>query len=416
MLVALTALAGCESERAKWNLARATHLIEKGKTQEAVELMHTALEQSPDQSRIKLTIAGILAENGRGEMGVCLCDQYLQDFPNSLDAIAQRATCRQYIGQFEEALADYKKSISDHVGRTIEELNSLAYLRALANTELTKAANDIQEAIEKHEAKTGSRELFLTLQIQTVVCAGFVSRHTDQREEVLDLLDQKIEQFNDLIYLQKSLIFGQITDEIQTDFPLSAGKEERTRHGRSVKKTISDCLAAMLGIRALIYEDLGKPELADADRRKITELGFEFKRLMAALPSDQVSPQLMHMGLMYLDTRGFVLGRQPWKTNTTAGPSLVANSTSTYYKSIEDLDVAVLAAQINQKALETEFYNTVEIPAHQIEARKRMANRLTAVLLRHRMEVHERGERKELAKQDEQQIEALGLKPDSNLF
>ena len=78
--------------------------------------------------------------------------------------------------------------------------------------------------------------------------------------------------------------------------------------------------------------------------------------------------------------------------------------------------MAVLAAQINQKALETEFYNTVEIPAHQIEARKRMANRLTAVLLKHRMEVHERGERKELAKQDEQQIESLGLKPDSNLF
>ena len=417
MLVALTALAGCESERAKWNLARATHLIEQGKMQEAVELMHTALEQSPDQSRIKLSIARILAENGRGEMGVCLCDQYLQDFPNDLVAVGQRATCRQYIGQFEEALADYKKSISDHVGRSIEELNTLAYLRALANTELTKAANDIQKAIEKHEANTGSRELFLTLQIQTVVCAGFVSRHTDQREEVINLLDQKIEQFNELIFLQESRIFGRITDEIQSDFPLSAGKEERTRHGRSVKKTISDCLAAMLGIRALIYEDLGKPELADADRRKIIELGFEFERLMAALPSDQASPQLMQMGLMYLDTRGFVFGRQPWKTNTTsAEPSLIGNSTSTYYKSIEYLNVAVLAAQINQKALETEFYNTVEIPAHQIEARKRMANRLTAVLLKHRMEVHERGERKELAKQDEQQIESLGLKPDSNLF
>ena len=86
----------------------------------------------------------------------------------------------------------------------------------------------------------------------------------------------------------------------------------------------------------MIYEDLGKPELADADRRKIIELGFEFERLMAALPSDQASPQLMQMGLMYLDTRGFVFGRQPWKTNTTsAEPSLIGNSTSTYYKSIE---------------------------------------------------------------------------------
>ena len=77
------------------------------------------------------------------------------------------------------------------------------------------------------------------------------------------------------------------------------------------KRKVKDCLGAMLAVRALIYEDLAKHEHADADRRHLKQLGFDFNKLTADLPSDQNCLDTLMIGIQYLDTRGFVFGRQP---------------------------------------------------------------------------------------------------------
>lgn len=416
LLMILVFCAGCETERAKWNLARATVLMEQGATEEAVELMHTALEQSPDDSPIKLDIARILAENGRGEMGVCLCEQHLKNFPNDLSAYEVRSNCFQYIGQFDKGLADYKKSLSDHIGRDNNELNALAYFRALADTELTKAARDIEEVIE-YQARFWNHRLLLTLQVRTTVCAGLIARHTGQYEEVLLVLNDKIEQFDALNTLQQSIMRDRITSEIQIEFPLSADRELVFKRARNRQKQLSDCLGAMLATRALIYEDQEKFNNADADRRHLNQLGLEFDEIAPDLPSDPVCLETLGFGAMYLDTRGFVYGRQPWDSREQRfGPMEIVNSnaTSSYVASIEDLNVAVLAAQVRLKAIEFPLYNSIQHPAQAIESIKQRSKRMTAVLLRHRMEVHQRAGKQDLADLDKQRIEALGEEPDSN--
>ncbi|MFK7766931.1 MAG: tetratricopeptide repeat protein [Mariniblastus sp.] len=416
LAVALMAVGGCESEKAKWNLARADLLLEQGKIEEAIALMHTVIEQAPDDSRVKLHVAQQLAENGRGEMGVCLCQRHLQNFPNDLKARETLSTCLRYTGKYDEALVEFKKSLSDHVGRSSNELNALAYYRALANMELTRAAEEIQEAIQTEDAKAWNNQLLLTLQVRTTVCTGLISRHTDQRDDVFPLLNQKISVFEAANATRQSMIRERITKEIQRKFPFSTSTENGIMNARIDQEQLTDCLGALLAVRALFYEDLGKFELADADRRKVEQIGFDFDKLAADLPSDQNCIYTLRNGVMFLDTRGFVFGRQPWKSDgldSVVANTIEPNSFSSYSASIDDLDVAVLASEVLQKAIDGPLFNTVDRPVSQIMPLKRLANRLTAVLLQHRMEVHERGGRLDLAKVDEQKIEALGIEPDS---
>ncbi len=449
---------GCGKQTAKWNFARAMNLAEAGQLEEAIALMEIALQQAPGDRQITLSLANLLAENGQGELGIGHCDEFLESNPNDKLAHQIRSTCLQYLGRFDQSLCDYKRCLSGHVSRTPIERNNLAYYRALARKELSRAAQDIQLAIESEEGEYWGCSYAVPLQVRTAVAAGLIARHLERHVGVLKPLNSKIDQYEHRLARQDSMIKSLIVREMQeqalvdrtlenefikprgakpisegalfqldlhTDFPFREKFEKALLYARGIKQVQTNCLGVMLATRALIHEDLDCHRSADMDRRRIQELGFDFAELAQELPDDTASLATLRKASLYLDTRGFISGRREW--NNEPATAIEGNSQarqaftpgvapSSYRESLEDLDFAVLAAQYMELALNSSLYNSPELTAQQVEQKKKMATRMTAVLLYHRMEVHLRAGNKSAADDDQHNIERLGFQPGASLF
>jgi tetratricopeptide (TPR) repeat protein len=469
ILVSLLMSSGCKRETAKWNFAKAMNLADDGELEEAITLMEFALEQTPDNREIKLSLAKLLAENGQGELGIGHCDEYLESKPHDKEAHQIRSTCLQYLGRFDLSLADYKRCLSGHVARTPLQLNGLAYYRALANTELSKAAVDIQTAIEMEENENWGCRYIVPLQVRTAVAAGLISRHINRHDQALQPLNAKIERFERKFANQdlaiKSIITqkmqqGSLTDESfirelrqartidripeQTlyefkspaSFPFAERTENALLNARSVAQVQKNCLGLMLATRALIHEDRQCYRSADRDRRRVQELGFEFDKLVVELPGDQACLSTFGDACVFLDTRGFISGRrawsdEPWILDAVTMPGSSGGNPphstaltgddplippSSYQEALEDLNFAVLAAEFMDLALNSSLFNSPDLSARQIEKKKKMATRMTAVLLYHRMEVHLRAGNQDAAGRDQSGIERLGFHPGASLF
>ena len=435
-------LVGC-TESAKWDFARAMNLADDGQLVEAIELMEKALEQSPNDCGIKLQLATLLAENGQGELGIGHCDECLESQPNHEKARQVRSACLQYLGRFDDSLAEYKECLSGTVSRSPFQKNNLAYFRALANKELDKAARDIQLAINSIEGESWGCRYLVPLQVRTAVSAGLISRHVGTQEEVLCPLSFKIEQYRKRLDKQSKLIRHQVALEMQIEFPFDARTEKELLFARGNNEVQKNCLGLLCATRALVLEDLGRQCEADKDRKCVEELGFEFDALALELPSDESCLQELRNSF-FLDTRGFVSGLREWKGEKLAVELFVSSGNvpgddsipeaalkssnsnspkanlnipaSSYEEALEDLDYAVLAATYSQLALDSPLYNRPDISARQIVISKRSAMRMTAVLLYHRMNVHLRGGNQQAAADDQRRIQELGFPPDSSLF
>ena len=416
----LVGVVGCETEKARWTFARALNLSESGQIEEAIELMQVAMEQSPDDAEIKMSLAKLLAENGQGELGIGLCEVRLEDHPGDVSARRVRSTCLQYLGRFDESLAAYKHCLSGHVSRSPVEWNNLAYFRALAGKELDMAASDIQAAIKKVESQPWGSIYLVPLEVRTVIAAGLIARRIDQHQAVLTILSNEVGRYERRIAIQNSGVRALVTARSKQEFPLQKKAEDEILNVRAVRERQKNSLALMLATRALMLEDLGKTDRADSDRWEVEYLGFEFNKLTKQLPNDKACLFALQSGSLYLDTRGFVSGRLDWLgepgPSDESGPVKTQTSRSSYAVALRDLDFAVLAAQIRQSALESSIYNTPELSAREIRYLKKEANRMTAVLLYHRMEVHLRARKQDAADAEQLRIEKLGFQPGASLF
>ncbi len=415
---------GCREESAKWKQARANILYTSAAPiKAAIAELESANELSPADDNIKLQLARLYAEDGQCELGIGLCNEYLKLHPNDIRGYDTRATCWRFLGKFDRALADYKKSLGDHISRSPGELNNLAYFRGLAEQEINKAALDIQKAITEVETGQGQAwgsPLMLPLRVRTLISAGMISRHVNRHQVAIGHLSQKIDQYDSTLAKLQENLKANVTDESQFEFPFGKVAERSLLNSRARIEVQKTSLAAMLATRALIFEDFGKPAKADRDRIRIRELGFEFPAMVKKLPSDFACLNSLDVASTYLDTRGFVLGRQSWNTASSMSAKIagIANADllySSYKEALSDLDLAVLSSQFSQLALESSLYNTPEISSEQIAQRKKYSARTTAVLLHHRKEVHLRGGNKAAAAKDQEQIDSLGFK-DSSLF
>ncbi len=134
---------------------------------------------------------------------------------------------------------------------------------------------------------------------------------------------------------------------------------------------------------------------------------------------------------MYLDTRGFVSGRRNSKSGNSALQSQVPqqptiienqifnngiNAINTYENALADLDCAILASEFMELSLNSSLYNTPDFSAQQIARRKKMATRMTAVLIYHRMEIHRLAGKEKAADRDRVLIENLGFEANGSLF
>ena len=107
---------------------------------------------------------------------------------------------------------------------------------------------------------------------------------------------------------------------------------------------------------------------------------------------------------------------KPPNDSDTQTLNLNTNPASSYEDAIADLDSAILASKFMELSLKSSLYNTPDFSAQQIARRKKMATRMTAVLIYHRMEIHRRAGKKKAAIQDRLTIEKLGFEANGNLF
>jgi len=350
-----------------------------------------------------------------------LCDEYLKDHPNDVKGFAIRAECWQNFGKYDEALVDYKRSLSDHVSRNSTELNNLAYFRGLANKEINKATVDIQTAIEALETAVRGSGVRIPLQVRTVVIAGLVSRSIGQHEEAIKFLDWKIEQYEEKLSMATEVLKTRVTGSLRYQDRLTKREELDLLELRANLQGQEESLAAMLVARALVLDDLGEDdESVDRDRRAIAKMGYEFEDVSNRLPSDFNCLGALREAGTFLDTRGFVLGRQKWTTDDhlqslLAAPAETQLLYSNYSEALADLDLAVLAARFENLALDSSLCNSTELPTEEVKRLKKRNKRNRAVLLSHRKEVHLRGGNKEAAAADQKSIDELGFS-DSRLF
>ena len=441
--VAAFLFCGCDAESAKWDLAKARNLYQSNDLAGAIDVLESAHQKSPQSNVIKLELARRYAENGQGALGIGLCNEYLKQHPEDFDGFRVRAECWPYMGRFDEALADYKRSLMDHVSRDAAELNGLAYYRALANKELDKATDEIQEAFRRDEVALVGGGVGIPLTVRTLVVAGLVSRHIEQREEALNMLNHWIKLYEIKLASTTEKLKTRVTGLLFYQDQLSKSDEVDLLELRLNLQRQTESLGVMLVIRALLHEDLGEPQKADQDRWAVKELDFDSEQFINRFPSDLNCLRLLSNASTFLDTRGFVLGRQRWETDDDfpeiplmsggAGQQLRFSS---YKEAVADMDLAVLAAHFVQLGLESQLCNSTEISTGRVvfsqpefytqrrknsyvvpyvEKWKKANRRKRAVLLHHRKEIHLRGGNQAAAALDQESIDELGIK-DTSLF
>lgn len=403
-----------------WDLAKAKNLYAQGDLKGAIESLESAHQKTPQNNVIKLELAERYSENGQCELGIGLCNEYLKEHPSDVAGYRIRAGCWRFSGKFDEALADHKRSLSDHVSRDPGELNDLAYFRGLADKEINKATLDIQTAIERVELAARGRGARISMQVRVLVAAGLISRHIAKHAEAIEKLDKMILIFTDRTSLTNEVLKTRATGLLRYQVKLSKSEEEDLLKIRLSLQRQKESLTAMLATRALIFEDLGEQEKADQDRLAIHELDFDFNDIVDRFPSDLSCVFVLRSTAMFLDTRGFVLGRQQWTTDQQLVAMMGAPASdqllfSNYRESLSDLDLAVLAVDFVQLALESPLLNTTNLPAEPIEDWKKANKKNRAILRHHRKEIHLRGGNEAAAAWDQKSIDDLGFS-DSSLF
>ena len=413
-------LSGCDAESAKWDLAKARNLYEADDLKGAIELLEKAHEKAPQNKAVKFELAQRYAENGQGELGIGVCNDYLEQHPQKIDGFRLRSDCFMHLGRFDEALADYKKSLAEYTSRSPRQLNGLAYFRGLANKEIDRAAKEIKTAVNKIEYSGSASGVKVPLTVRTLVEVGLVSRHIGQREAALKMLNQRIKQFHERIALTAEVLKTRVTGLIRFQDRPSKAKENELLELRINFQLQKESLGQMMVIRALLLEDLGQTEKADWDRWAVQELDFDFEQISSRFPSDLNCVGSLYESSMFLDTRGFVLGRQRWVTDAQEeslknAPASAQLLFSSYAEALSDMDLAILAADFVQMGLDSQLCNSTELPPDILDQWRDDIKRKRAVLLHHRKEIHLRAGNEAAAALDQEVIDELGFK-DASLF
>jgi tetratricopeptide (TPR) repeat protein len=176
-------------------------------------------------------------------------DQIIDWQPADVEAYLLRAEIHQYLGEHQEAVNDWKQILSfDSVAATAgraEGLNGLAYARSLANVEIDEGLVNVDEAMQlagENYARLDTR--------------GFLYYRKGDLERAIGDLNNAVE-FAEAGF--KDAVIG--------------SSDPRVR--KQILTLLKKNLAVIRYHRALIHDARGDREKADADRRRVRELGFE---------------------------------------------------------------------------------------------------------------------------------------------
>jgi hypothetical protein len=405
------------AERARWTEARAVEAQLRGELPEAVRLMESAVEASPEDRSLKLRLAEILQEAGQADKSVELCDELLKLTGNpqlvasigGAGYLSRLYVCKVYSelqrGNYQTSLefTHKREALSDRSGQSLEGLNSLAYIRGVTGLELDQAVWCIEE-IQKRFRRLPDAKLSrpTSLPLQALTAGAMLSRRFQRQGDLLPLINGSLRELEELQPgLERNLILSaarEIFFLAQKQLPdRELAFDERLRLA-----SLQQDRACLLLLRALLREDLGERDASLADRRAARQLGSDEARWLGELLSDSEYLQFAETTSNLLDTEACVRLK-------------LARTDEQRQQVLKLFDLAIAVDEIVQLGWESDLPNQIQLN-QDLRAWQRSVARGLAVKLRHRREVLESLGLSDQAASDAERIKQLGFDRQEILF
>lgn len=241
-------------EVGRWRLAAAWEQRLNGNLEAAVKSLDAALELDPNHVELYLQRAAWYDELGNREAALRDYNKVNELADNDRRMLLGRAMTYHRMGKPVEALRDLTHLLeaSSDANRA-EALNTLAYFRALNNTDLDLALSDVDKSIDL----IGPNPALLDTR-------GFIHYQRGDLEAARNDLENAVAGMAvEVEGTQRTAPDGSkmgVVDPRVYQLQLRASREQ---------------VAVIFYHRGLIYDKLGEAERAQADFAKVRELGFE---------------------------------------------------------------------------------------------------------------------------------------------
>ena len=422
MLLLPLMMYGCGPEWARWDAAQAVIAYDRGDMEQAIFQLTTAVERSPRDPSLKISLAKKLIESGRGEEAEALCDEILARFPDNDPALITKANSQQAQGNFRLALDTFNLRARQRnwtISRRPDKLNERAYFRALAGVQLDDAKQDIDVACALvSQSSLGNLPWSMGLFQRSLAASGIVAMEIDMTQQAMPHLSDAIDSIRRVLHESNTELNREIIELSVGEYPPNHEKANSQNGFRDLIRNSEQTMATLLTVRALAYQQLGSDDMCDQDRAEVRSLSLDCDEIAAALPESSECIGTLQISSAFLDTRGYIIGLMP--TGGRAGTIELNGRTigisGDFEDALRDLNQSVFAFDVFEKSLTSSIHNHAEGSVQDPVALLQSIGKQKAVLLYHRMVVREKSGDREGAKQDSEAIKALGCEPGTHLF
>lgn len=418
---------GCGPEWARWDAAQAMMAHEQGNVEGAIDQLTAAVEKSPRDPSLKLSLAEKLIESNQPFRAERMCDEILKRFPDHDAALIRKVNSQQAQGNFGKALDTFKqraKARSWLISDSYLKLNERAYYRALANQELENAKDDIDAAISKiARSSLGTLDHSVTIIERSLVASALIGRQIGLADQAVNLLTPRINFVRAAAHEQAIMLNAAVIEQSSIDV---SPTEEDTRVYNALRSTLrllEKTLALMLTTRALCYQDLARTgslsnELSYQDRAEVKSLGLDSDAIATKLPGDNECIYELMNAHSLLDTRGFVVMRLQQQKIGLKEAELMesqAGDQQRFKTALADFNQSIFAYRVLAESLGTKVHNHIENTLDPTMMKLRIP-RNKAVLFYHRMLLLELMGESAAAEKDRLRVRQLGFEPGWHLF
>ena len=411
---------GCGPEWARWDAAQAVMAYEQGDVEGAIEQLTAAVEKSPRDPSLRLSLAEKLIESSQPFKAERVCDEILERFPDNDHALVGKVNSQQAQGNFKKALDTFNqraKARSWLISDSYDKLNQRAYFRALANVELANAKDDIDAAIKRIvQSPLGNLDHSVAMLPRSLVVSALIGRRIGMADVAIERMTPTIDRQRIAVHVTNMELNKNIIEQASQEFPPNITTSKSNNDLRGVIRSLEKTLALLLTTRALCYQDLDMIDLSNQDRAEVRSFALDADAIVSVLPAENECLAELLASYALLDTRGYIISLLPEGEvkNLSAGQRRIKSSL-TLADALVDLNQAIFAYQVFAQSLGSEVHNHME---NQIDHKmaKLAVPKGKAVLLYHRMLLLEKMGNQEAADQDRAKIRQLGFEPGQHLF
>ncbi|MCL4206816.1 MAG: hypothetical protein KJ000_30410 [Pirellulaceae bacterium] len=243
------------TEVARWYGAIARERQLEGDSQAAEQALLTALRWNPESSPLHRQLGDLRVDSRDYDRAVADYSRAIELDPTDPMNFVQRSVVLQHLKRHDEAIGDWHRIealIKDQgQEQTASVLNGLAYARALGNTELDRALDEVNQALQFGGRNAESRAAMLDTR-------GYIQYLRGEHQAARQDLDRAIESIELLIAARANRKSYADPRQYELD-----------------SKLLTQHAAVMRYHRALVLRELGESELADQDLQQVRRWGHE---------------------------------------------------------------------------------------------------------------------------------------------